>query len=122
VSDDEPSSPSTLLRSACQGETGLVVVYPDRSYADHKGLTCLNQLRQHLPKAAYDEALPAQIRECCRKVSNRVSLRDPARLEMTGTFDLGKQSIRFRVVSLTSTRPNNGAPVLVLLNLLRNDR
>ena len=112
VSDNEPISRSPRSR-----ETGLVVSYPDRSYADHKALTLLNQLRQHLPNADYRETLLAQIMKCCSEM-RRASFEQTGRLEMMGAFDVGDQSIRFRVLSLSPKRPSESAPVLVLLDLI----
>jgi len=109
ASDHEPSAPSA----------GLVVAYPDRSYADHKGLTCLNQLRQYLPNADYHEALPARIMDCCREVRNRVSGDHPTQLEMTGAFEAGEQTFRFRVLSLPWNRLSDRMPVLILLDVIR---
>src|SRR5678816_1919217 len=87
VFDNEPMSRSPRSR-----ESGLVVSYPGRSYADHKALTLLNQLRQHLPNADYRETLPAQIMKCCTEM-RRASFEQTGRLEMMGAFDLGEQSI-----------------------------
>jgi hypothetical protein len=42
-------------------DSGVVVAYPNRSYANQKALTLLNQLRQHLPNEDYREDLPTQI-------------------------------------------------------------
>ena len=114
--DDERPPPSPLSRLACQDETGLVVVYPDRSYADQKGRTFLNQLHQYLPNAEYYEALPARIMECCRGMRNRVTLEYPAQLEMTGAFDLGEENIRFRVLSVPLKRQCDRTTVLILLD------
>jgi len=113
VSDDEPLPRMPLAR-----QTGLVVCYPDRAYADHKGLTFLGHLRRYLPNAEYHEALPARMMECCREMRNRVSVEHPAPLEITGSLELGEQTLRFRVVSLPWTRPRHDAPVLLLLNLI----
>ena len=99
-------------------DSGVVVAYPNRSYADQKALTLLNQLRQHLPNADYRDALPAQIMNCCTEMRRRGSLEKTGRLEMTGTFDLDDQSIRFRVLSLSPKQPSDAAPVLVLLDLI----
>jgi hypothetical protein len=99
-------------------DSGVVVAYPDRSYADQKALTLLNQLRQHLPNADYREALPAQIMNCCTELRRRGSFDQTRRLEMIGTFDLDDQSIRFRVLSLSPKQPSDAAPVLVLLDLI----
>ena len=96
---------------------GLVLAYPDRSYADHRGLTFLHQLRQYLPNAEYHEALPARIMECCREVRNRVSAEHPTQLEMTGAFELGEQTIGFRVLALPSKRPSHRMPMLILLDV-----
>jgi hypothetical protein len=100
-------------------ETGLVVSYPDRSYADPKGVTFLSHLRQYLPNAEYHEALPARILECCREVRSRVSLEHPVQLEMTGAFEFGEQSFRFRVLSLPLNRRSDRVPVLILLDVIR---
>jgi hypothetical protein len=115
VSDEaqSPESPGN-----CQG-TGLVLAYPDRFYADHKGLTFLDKLRQHLPKAEYYEALPARVMECCREVRHRMSVEYLVQLELTGAFDLGEQALYFRVLSLPMKRPSHRRPVLILLDMRR---
>ena len=118
VSNDEPDS--AVLPSASR-ETGLILAYPDRAYADHRGLTLLGQLRQHLSEADYCEALPAQIMDCCHEIRRRASSGDMARLEMTGSFDVGNLLMRFRAVSLPLKRPSAGMPVLVMLYLVRHD-
>jgi len=99
-------------------DSGVVVVYPNRSYADQKALTLLNRLRQHLPNADYREALPAQIVNCCTEMRRRGRFEQTERLEMTGTFALDDQSVRFRVLSLSPKQPSDAAPVLVLLDLI----
>jgi len=111
-----PSNPSSHF---AKRETGLVVAYPDRSYADHKGLIFLSRLRRYLPNDEHHEALPARIMECCREMRNRGSLEDPARLEMTGAFDLGEESLRFRVLSFPLKRPSDRMPVVILLDVIR---
>jgi hypothetical protein len=100
-------------------ETGLVLVYPDRCYADHKGRALLSRLRQHLPRDQYRGALPVRIMECCREVRNRVSVDRPVQLQMTGAFELGEQTLRVRVLSLPLQRPGDRAPILVLLDVMR---
>jgi hypothetical protein len=114
AAEDEPMSRSPLSR-----ETGLVVSYPDQSYADHKGLTLLSHLRQYLPNAEYHEALPARILDCCREVRSQVRVEHPVQREMTGAFEFGEQSFRFRVLSLLLNRRSDRVPVLILLDAIR---
>jgi hypothetical protein len=114
ASDNEPMFGSPRSR-----ESGLVVSYPGRCYADHKGLRFLGYLRRNLPHAEYHEALPARIMECCREMRNRVSGEDPVQLEMTGAFELGEQTFRFRVLSLPLNRRSDRVPVLILLDAIR---
>jgi hypothetical protein len=115
----ETNGPSPGLS---RSETGVIVAYRDRSYADQTARAMLAQLRRHLPPTEYCEALPAQIMESCKEIRQRAAAFGlTTRLELSGSFDLGKQSIRFRVLSLMPNRPGDRAALLVLLNVMWND-
>jgi hypothetical protein len=110
--------PVELSRS----ETGLIVAYPDRSYADHKARAMLAQLRQYLTPMEYSGPLPVHILESCQEMWQRAAaFGQTTRLELSGSFDLGKQSICFRVLPLMPKRPRDRAALLVLLNVMWND-
>ena len=117
LSEDGPL-PQPSSRMMRDDRTGVVVAYPERFYADHKGLELLKVLRRHLPDDEYREALPAQILKCCAEI--RGVLSGLSGLETIGTFDLGSQHIRFRAVAVPPKRPAQSLPILILLEAIEN--